>query len=390
MLDVDIVIIGSGMVGLAAACALSKTPLRVAIVDDKKLTLQLPDVPCLRASAINAFSESYFRRLGIWDRLVASGRVLTFQRVEVREKHSPAFFELDRMDHCYASLGHIIENDLIIKILYEHVRASGQIDHIAGRVESISINDKDIQVHLNNSFSINAKLIIAADGASSFVRRITQTKIWQYSYRHHALIATVRTEKKHGACARQLFYANGIIAFLPLWKEDEHCLVWSVKPNQVERLKNSPIYFNTALTEMSANWLGQCDVQSQIASFPLMARYVPSPVRHRVIFIGDAAHTIHPLAGQGVNLGLRDVADLARCLIQLYYGDKDIGLKPHFLSYQRRRTKEVLTMLIGMQTIESCFDGQLGIKKWARGVGMNFINRVPIIKQHLLKYALGV
>lgn len=391
MIEVDVVIVGSGMVGLTAACALAQTPLTLMVVDDKKLPRPLSADPCLRASAINSGSEAYFSHLNIWDKLLASKRVLTLQRIEAREKQGTAFFKLDSNDHSYANLGHIIENDLIINQLYEQLGSSSQVQYSASHVKKITITDQNAQVYLHNNEMVKTKLIIAADGANSWVRQAMQINLWQYRYRHHALVARVKTAKEHNQCARQLFYADGIVAFLPLWVADEHCVVWSVKPDQVERLQNNTTAaFDAALTAMSASWLGNCMLQSPIRSFPLRARYVLLPVRHRVIFIGDAAHTIHPLAGQGVNLGLRDVADLIGCLRQLHQQGKDIGRKHHFSGYQLRRNRDVLSMLVSMQTIESCFDGQLTIKKWLRRTGMNVINHSPRLKQYLLNYALGL
>lgn len=389
--DFDIVIIGSGIIGLATACALGGTPLKIAVVDDKKILLDLPLTPRIRASAINMSSQSYFSDMGIWDSLLASGRVLTFQDISVREKHGFASFDAHSHDYHYDNLGHIIENDLIIKTMYEHIQCHANIHFFPNKVECLSIDTQNAIVYLNNQSQLNAQLIVAADGPNSWVRHTIGAKIWQYAYRHHAIISTVETEKSHNACARQLFYPEGIVAFLPLWNAHQSCLVWSAKPEQAVRLQNlTSAEFNDRLTEMTHGWLGQCELMNDRNRFPLTARYTLDPVRHRLILIGDASHTIHPLAGQGANLGLRDSRQLARTIVQLQYQGKDIGLKRHWMRYQSGRHKDVLTMLAGMQTIETLFDGKFVLKKWMRGLGMNLIDRMPRIKKQLLKYALGL
>lgn len=330
MSEFDVIIVGSGIIGLATACALGNTALRVAVIDNKKIPLVLPSTPCLRASAINSSSQRYFSQLGIWDELINSDRVLTFNHIQVREKHSFASFEAHSDDYHYDNLGHIIENDLLIATLYRQIKTYTNIQFFPQKVGCLSIDDNSVMVRMDNEKFLTGQLIVAADGANSWVRRTTGSRIWQYPYRHHAIISTVTTEKRHYACARQVFYSDGIIAFLPLWHPHQHCLVWSAKPKDahvLQHLKKSE--FNHRLMSMTQYWLGKCDVISERHSFPLIARYTPNPVRHRLIFIGDASHTIHPLAGQGANLGLRDSRELVSRLLKLKHTHKDIGLKPH-------------------------------------------------------------
>lgn len=387
----DIVIIGTGIIGLATACALGNTSLKIAVVDNKKITVDLLEQPGIRASAINISSQHYFSRIGIWDALLDSNRVLTFNEISVREKSGFAALDAHSKDSHYANLGHIIENDLITKVLYEKALSCSNISFFYHRVNYLSSQPDKMVIQLTDHSRLTAKLVVAADGANSWVRESVGMKLWQYHYRHHAIMATVTSEKSHNSCARQLFYSDGIIAFLPLWQPNLSCLVWSAKSKEAADLRCiEPAIFSKRLTEMTSGWLGRCQLASRRDYFPLIARYAPEFIQHRLILIGDACHTIHPLAGQGANLGLRDSAQLTDTAKRLHKMELDIGLKPNWREYQFARHKDVLMMLAGMQSIETLFDGQFVLKKWFRAIGMNMINHMPIIKKRLLKYALGL
>lgn len=391
MENFDITIIGTGIMGLATACALGNTSLKIAVVDNKKITIDLPDQPCIRASAINISSQHYFAKIGIWEALLDSERVLTFNEISVREKSGFAALDAHSKDYHYANLGHIIENDLMIKVLYEKALSYSNISFFSHRVNCLSSQPDKIVMQLTDHSRLTAKLVVAADGANSWVRESVGMKLWQYHYRHHAIMATVSSEKFHNACARQLFYSDGVIAFLPLWQPNLSCLVWSAKSREATDLHcTESAIFSKRLTEMTSGWLGQCQLASRRDYFPLTARYVPEFIQHRLILIGDASHTIHPLAGQGANLGLRDSVQLTNTIKRLYKEEVDIGLKPHWREYQFARHKDVLMMLAGMQSIETLFDGQFVLKKWFRAIGMNMVNHMPVIKKRLLKYALGL
>ncbi|WP_392565622.1 FAD-dependent oxidoreductase [Utexia brackfieldae] len=389
--DFDVIIIGAGIVGLATACALGQQSLRVAVIDDKIAPAEISAHPAIRASAINGSSQHYFEQLGIWQSLLSSQRVLSFEDISVKEANGFARLSAHSHDYHFNNLGHIIENELMVQTLYQKACTYDNVCFFQQKAQHLYSANESASVQLADESILTAQLMVAADGANSWVRQNQQIKLWQYHYRHHALIATVKTAMPHEACARQLFYPDGIIAFLPLWQSDMSCLVWSAKPDEAERLMAQDAQtFNQSLTAATAGWLGDCQLASEKLLYPLTARYTTEFVKHRLILIGDAAHTIHPLAGQGVNLGLRDSALLAQTIQTLFATGKDIGLKPAWQSYQRSRNKDVLMMLAAMQGIESVFDGQFVIKKWLRGAGMNMIDQVPFIKKHVIKYALGL
>lgn len=394
MIDFDVAIVGGGIVGLSVAYSLANSGINVAIIDAKRdIYDKLNEKQVMvRASAINLASKFFFEKIGIWGELENSGRVLPFDSIDVLEKQGYAKLQTNSRSYQYDQLGYIIENQLIQNTLYQQIiNQYHNIQFLHCRVNDIFFTSDRGIIALSGDSTISAKLIIGADGANSFVRQKQDIKLLQHSYRHNAIIATIKTEKPHQNCARQIFYSDGIIAFLPLWQPNVSCLVWSVKPNfSINLQEKSNESFCQILDDFTEKCLGDSQLISDRLVFPLVARYCPKPMKERLILIGDAAHTIHPLAGQGVNLGLEDAAKLTEVIKKNHLSGNDIGRKSLYCGYQLERHKATLAMLSAMKIIQDMFDGSSPIKRLIRGGGMNLINSTPLIKKQLIKYALGL
>lgn len=393
LLDFDVIIIGGGMVGLATACGLADHHLNVALIEPRLLSdAPLPDSPTLRASAINSASQRYFQQLGIWDALQDTTRVLQFNSIHVWENNGFAKLNAQAADYHYDHLGFIIENQVMQRALLDKARTLANITIFDGvSAADIAQNDTFAKVTLSDDRALSAALIVGADGAHSWVRQHLQLPVIQKKYRHHALITTVETEKPHQACAQQLFYPDGIVAFLPLWRPNLSCLVWSVSPEKAEQLKNcDKSVFDQELSAITQYHLGLCKVINERQVFPLTARYTRHFVQHRLALIGDAAHTIHPLAGQGVNLGFQDSQKLVDTIVRAKQQQRDIGLRPSLKPFERQQQQNALVLLGAMQSIQDIFAGSNVIKKYVRGIGMNLINKTPIVKKMILKRAMGL
>jgi 2-polyprenylphenol 6-hydroxylase len=387
----DVAIVGGGLVGLATACALSQYNLTVAIVDAKIDEYQkfAFDKIGIRASAINGASQQYFSQIGIWDDLCASERLHAFSEIGVWEKDGLAHLSAHAKDYGYPNLGYIIENNLISHYLYQHSQANPNIDIFNLVAIDNNYNEDYAFLTLADNTTLQAKLIIGADGAHSWLRRHEKISVFERNYLHHAVITTVETQYPHQSCARQIFYPNGIVAFLPLWQANKSCLVWSTKPDQATILTSlTESEFCQELFKLTGDKVGQCQLVNSRMVFPLKARFAKQFIKHRLALIGDAAHTIHPLAGQGVNLGFQDSALLVSTIKKLIDEQKDIGLIENLKSFQFTRRKDALVMLTAMRTIQDMFNGNNVVKKLVRTVGMNAIDNFPLIKRQLIKYAM--
>ncbi|MDF7667062.1 FAD-dependent monooxygenase [Orbaceae bacterium ESL0727] len=414
MNNFDIAIIGGGLVGLATACALINDNesydrgLRIAVIDKGVAPDYLAinkdafpnaitsfneiipfDEPTVRASAINGASQRYFKQIGIWDALSHSHRVQDFLSIEVWEKIGSAYLHANCRDYGYPNLGCIIENKMIHYYLMQFAARSPQITFFNQQCVNSLFADDYAFLTLSDNTVLQAKLVIGADGAHSWIRQQEAIPLIERNYRHHAVITTVTTEFPHQACARQLFYPDGIVAFLPLYQPNKSCLVWSTSPEQAEALQTmSADQFSAELFALTGDKVGVSHIVNERLRFPLKARFAKRFVKHRLVLIGDAAHTIHPLAGQGVNLGFQDSALLTSTIKALHQSGQDIGMSCHFRAFQFTRRKDTLMMMAAMRTIQDMFDGQSSVKKWLRAAGMNTINHLSPLKKQLIKYAI--
>lgn len=391
--NVDVIIIGGGIIGLATAKGLSQQGLQVCLIEQKALEpVSLGDKPTLRATAINTASEHLLRDLNVWDNIIASGRAQSYTSIHVWEHQGIAKLDVHANDFNFPNLGHIIENKAIYNALIDACFSQKNITFYANvQVQDVSRDDDEATVRLNNNNVIKGKLIIGADGARSWLRTHENISLVERKYKHAALMTTIKTEQSHNQCAIQAFYDKGIIAFLPLADPHLSCLVWSMNPITANKYKHISIdEFERTLETLSDHYLGKCSVVNVREVFPLTARYAHQFAKHRLVLVGDAAHSIHPLAGQGMNLGFMDVKLLIDEIGRLFALDEDIGLKANLTHYDKKRKIHAIAMLSAMQSIQNSFSGDNVIKKVARGMIMNTVDHVSFIKKMVLKRAMGL
>ncbi|MGI2111080.1 FAD-dependent oxidoreductase [Shewanella frigidimarina] len=385
----DVAIVGGGMVGLATAIGLANADLNVVVID-AGTTQAVSGEPKLRVSAINKASQQLLENLGAWQYL-DDNRVSPYQKMSVWDKDGLGKIEFDAHSISEAYLGSIIENDAISYALAKRASEISNITHIENqRLERVAFGEREAWLTLANGDNVSAAVVVAADGANSWVRQQCSIPLTFWDYGHYAIVATVRTELAHDATARQAFLPGGPLAMLPLYDDNLCSIVWSVSPDQAEQLLAlDDIEFGKALTAALDGRLGMCQVVSERQSFPLRMRYARHFARHRLVLAGDAAHTIHPLAGQGVNLGFLDAASIIDTFTELHQQGKDLGEYSHLRALERWRKAEAMEMIATMEGFKRLFAGSNPLKKAMRDIGLTLVDNVAGLKTVFIKQAMG-
>lgn len=389
MKNADIVIVGGGMVGLAFASLLADCDCQIILIE-KQLPTAPTDIISHRVSAINAASQQMLQQVGAWQQ-IPEHRLSPYSQMKVWEKDSFAHIHFDNHDPLIkqlglAQLGFIVENSQIQWALWQRVSQQSNVTMLQDSPKSLGVSEGGAFLTLESGQMIAAKLVVGADGANSWVRQQRQMPLISQDYQHTALVCNVKTVEPHQQTARQIFAPESILAFLPL-NEPNHCsIVWSLPPEQAEILNHCDEQtFNQAITVAFDNQLGLCELQSPRGIYPLVARYARDFAQPRIALVGDAAHTIHPLAGLGVNLGFADVITLANEVKRHLSLGNDIGEYRHLRQFERKRKVEAVKVLVAMKGLKSLFEGDNPVKKWVRGVGLSLTNRHCLLKKFFIE-----
>jgi 2-polyprenylphenol 6-hydroxylase len=407
--EFDIVIAGAGMVGASLACLLAESELRIALIDKNPLTPGGPENSPPpnkkefdpRVSAISQASQQLFRQLGVWEDMT-NQRVCNYSAMEVWDAEGTGSIEFAAADINQPELGSIIENSVILAALHRRIAQLENVFPITpfaiASYEQIEREEGEVvKLDADDGQSIRAGLVIAADGANSKLRQLANFECREWDYEQHALVTTVRTQLPHSDTARQRFMETGPLAFLPLRvaedDADQHycSIVWSMLPDQAERAMSlNETEFNKELAAALEHKLGAIEWSDKRFIFPLRQRHAIDYVKEGIVLVGDAAHTIHPLAGQGVNLGLLDAKALAEELARGVEAGRSIADPTVLLRYQRRRKGNNLSMMWLMEGFKRLFAQQdLGMR-WLRNVGMNAADRVTPLKNQMIRKAMGL
>lgn len=404
--EFDIVIAGAGMVGASLACLLAESSLRIALLDrvplleaDELADLQLgPESFDPRVSAISQASQQLFRELGVWEPIAAM-RVCHYRDMQVWDAEGTGAISFSAAEARQDELGTIVENSIVLAALHRRI---AQLDNVVV-IAPFSIDslhcEQDGRARLDSSEgqSISAALLVAADGANSRLRELAEFECREWDYEQQALVTTVRCERAHGDTALQRFLETGPLAFLPLHvaeqdAEQQYCsIVWSMLPQQAERVMAlSEADFNKELGAAIEGRLGKILHSDRRFAFPLRQRHAIDYVKDNIVLVGDAAHTIHPLAGQGVNLGLLDARALAEELQRGIAAGRSLADPIVLRRYQRRRKGNNLSMMWLMEGFKRLFAQQdLGVR-WLRNVGMNAADKMTPLKNQLVRKAMGL
>ena len=387
MKTVDIAIIGGGMVGLAIAVGLKDCGLRIALLEQHEPESLVPEA-ALRVSALNLAATNFLSRLGAWDSLV---RRQAYTSMEVWERDGHARLHFDATSVMQPALGHIVENRAVVAALWQQLAGSDVLQLCPCSIASFSPSAAGTLILPEQGEPLLASVLIGADGAHSRLRQQFNFPLTQWNYAHTALVATIRTAEPHGNCARQLFSSEGPLALLPLWEPNLCSIVWSVSLERARQLMALPeAEFNKALRIAADGVLGACELVGVRGALPLKARYARDIIRDGCILVGDAAHTIHPLAGQGVNLGLMDAAALVEAIRHQVDAQRWNGELGFLAAYSRWRKTEAAQMLVAMEAIKRLFVPSDPLSRGVRALGMGVLDRFSPLKSLLIRRALGL
>lgn len=397
----DVIVVGAGIVGSALAASLAGSALRVAVIEARSLDAGWPHAEPgvagfdARVSAITLASQQWLQKFSAWPGDLGQ-RVSPYRFMHVWDADGTGSVDFDAADVNQPVLGHIVENRLLAAALLQRLEAQTNIRLLAPlQVEAINVTPQGLELRADNAECFSAALVVAADGANSAIRSMLDMPVREWQYGHDAIVATVQCERDHQQTAWQRFLPEGPLAFLPLRDTDapqKFCsIVWSALPSRADFLMGlSDAQFMKALGDAFEHRLGEVQACSRRFRFPLTQRHALNYVQPGLALVGDAAHTIHPLAGQGVNLGLSDARVLAEELLRATTRGLGAGEISVLKRYQRRRKSENLLMMAGMEGFKRLFEEDRLPVRWARNVGMRWFDQSGPLKRRVIRQAMGL
>lgn len=381
----DVLVVGGGIVGLVAALAMAKRNHTVALIDAGSLEVDTSKMES-RVYAINQVSQKLLADLHVWD-LLDQSRVSPYSSMHVWDGVNGAHIDFDSRAIAAARLGSIIEENIIKQALLKCIAHNERISLFANTsITAIQQNPECISIS-NQDTSWQGQLLMIADGAHSPLRTKLKVELVSWPYNQQAIVATIKTEKPHQKTAWQVFNPDGPLALLPLVNENQCSIVWSTLPGRAKYLLElNDQQFNTELSKAFAHKLGALEVISSRYQYPLHMRHVKRYTGARWLLLGDAAHTIHPLAGLGLNVGLADVQAWMNALDTIagpLASSKRLG------AYQRERKNAVWQTILLMEGFKRLFGYSLGPITALRAFGLRACNKLTALKRMFIEHAAG-
>ena len=382
----DVAVIGGGLVGKTAALALAQGGLRVGLLAQPCAPLPAGSVFDARVYALSSSSQALLERLRVWQALDTSRLSPVYDMRVYGDAHAELHFSAFQAS--VPQLAWIAESSLIERALDAALRFQPNLEWIDARAQGLDVKPDGATIGLANGKTLEADLVVGADGAHSWVRAQIGSKVIRQDYKQTGVVANFKAEKPHGETACQWFKNGEIIALLPL--PDGHVsLVWSARAEHAqELLALDPAQLAAEVERVTGGQVGALDCVTPAQGFPLALQTVDRLVASRVALVGDAAHLIHPLAGQGMNLGLRDVAALADT-IAAKEAFRDLGDTVLLRRYERARREDIRALMVATDGLQKLFSVPGPVARVLRNTGMAFVGAQPLIKRWLVSAALG-
>ncbi|HTH68436.1 MAG TPA: UbiH/UbiF/VisC/COQ6 family ubiquinone biosynthesis hydroxylase [Rhodanobacter sp.] len=386
----DVAVVGGGMVGAAAALALARAGFSTALLEARAPAAWSAEAEVdLRVVGLAPSSLALLDELGVWTS-IRDARSSPYTHMHVWDAQSGAAIDFDAASEGRDRLGYIVENNLVQWTLWRALEAAGVRRLCPAEVKGFEARDDRVQLELADGTTLAASLLVAADGAASPLRQLAGIGTRGRDYAQRAVVAHVSTERPHESTAWQRFLPGGPLALLPL-ADGRSSIVWSLSEADARRvLALDDQAFRDELGVASDFRLGRITASTPRAAFPLKLQLAERYQADRLVLLGDAAHTVHPLAGQGVNLGLRDVAELRDTLLDARHAGRDIGAAHVLRRYARRRRSADTIDALGFDALARIYAWQSPALVAARGVGTSLLDRLAPLKRRIGEHAAGL
>lgn len=384
--EFEIIVVGGGIVGISSAISMARRGFKVALIDAKNLHETKNNTPS-RVYALNKSSQILLDKINVWQK-INKEQIAYYQHMYVWDKLSKSHIEFSAKMIGESSLGAIIEEDSLKSCLLQATQeleleliSNQKVIALDVLSDSVILTSKDE----NTQYKYKANLLIAADGPLSNIRNLLQVELVSWAYHQSAFIANVETQKPHANTAYQVFTEDGTLAFLPLANKYQSSIVWSVSSDKYKSLNilNDSAFIDE-LNVASEFKLGTITSITERKAFPLYMRHAKTYADKNWLLMGDAAHSIHPLAGLGLNVGLNDLDNFLKII-------DEKKVKPWNRSllgaYQRQRKYEVWGIIALMEGLKTLFINPLPPVVWLRGVGLTTCNKIKFLKQFFINQA---
>lgn len=391
---VDIVVVGAGLAGLSLALALTRNGLRVALVERQRPTELAAEEIDGRTTAIAAAARKVLEGLDVWERLVSAAGPI--RDIRVSDRGSPLHLHFDHKAVGDEPMGHIIENHTIRRVLLEALeREAGLTAYWACSVSGLDVRDGRAVVSLGDGRSIATPLVAAADGRGSTLRRMAGIGVRATDYDETAIVCTAHHQHCHEGIAHERFLSGGPFAILPMadGRGGQHrsSIVWTEQRPLAEHLLSLPRpTFERELARRFGDFLGTVRVPGDVWSYPLSLMLAKRLTAPRLVLVGEAAHGLHPIAGQGFNVSMRDVEGLRDAVTAALQSGQDPGGRDVLAAYARKRWPDILAMAAATDGLNRLFRTDVPPVALARRLGLAAVNRLPPLKRQFQRHAMGV
>ncbi len=389
----QVVVVGGGLAGLTQAAALAGGAVDVVIVDRESRAAHADETYDGRTTAVALGTRRILEAAGVWERVADEASPIL--DIRITDADRPVFLHFDHQEVGDEPFGHIVDNRLLRVRQFELLDELPTVRHLApAAVTALERDAGGVTVRLDNGDALRAQLVIGADGRHSFVRKSADIGVFGWQYNQTAIVTAMAHEMPHDGVALEHFRAHGPFAVLPLNDAEDgthrSSVVWSERRDLVGRyMALSDEAFGAELQARVGDWLGQVRPLGRRFAYPLGVQLAKRYIADRVALIGEAAHVMHPIAGQGLNVGLRDAAAIAELAIEASRLGMDVGEWPLLQRFERMRRADNLMMIAATDGLLRLFSNAVPPVRWAREFGLTAVGQLPPLKKFFMRHAMG-